>query len=156
MRGLVAAAPLRTEKRPASPGSASWRVPRVHASKRQTRAVLAAGTASFGLLLTPGAAAPARAQVMEIAPDGKVAVHDRPAIFTETGVQTIAPPRPATTRTVPSFAPTAARKLQVMQELSAVASAYRLRADLVQAVARRESRFRHDAGAPPPPRGLCS
>ena len=140
---------------------------RLPASERPATAVLAAGAASLGLLLTLGAAAPARAQVMEIASDGKVAVYDRPAVFTAGGAQTIAPARPvkvqavkihaaraltirAQARALPNFTPAAdpVRKLQVMQELTAAASAYSLRSDLVQAVAWRESRFRHDAVSP--------
>ncbi len=118
----------------------------VSASERPALAARATATA-LGLLLATFFVlpVPARAQVIEIASDGAVAVYDRPAVFTDAGVQPIPLARPTRSPALPDFRPRAARKFEVMQELSAAASAYGLAPELVHAVAWRESRFRHDA-----------
>jgi soluble lytic murein transglycosylase-like protein len=81
------------------------------------------------------AASPARADVLDIAPDGAVSVYSQPTVFTDTAQTPIAPPsRPFT-------APPAA--LAPMLEQAADRAG--LHPDLVEAVAWAESRFNTQA-----------
>lgn len=84
-------------------------------------------------------ARPAAAQVLEIGADGAVTRFDGPSVFTQDGVQVIAPP-PAPLALAASPDVEAVR-----QQISTAATAYALDPRLVEAVAWRESRFR--AGA---------
>ena len=79
----------------------------------------------------------ARAQVIEIADDGQVAVYDRPAVFTDAGV--------APVQTTSAGAPRHAAPTEVRQAIDEAARAYAVDARLLTAVAWRESRFRSDA-----------
>lgn len=113
-------------------------------SERRPEGVLATGMPTLALFLALAGALPARAQVIEIGADGAVSVYDRPAVFTDSGAATI--PAIRTTRARVSYEPPpAAGRTEVLQQLSAAASAYSLNPALVHAVAWRESRFRHDA-----------
>ena len=95
-----------------------------------------------GQALTP--AAPAAAQVLEIAHDGAVAVYDRPAVFTDDGVRPVVVERPAA-RAAPA---------EVRREIADAAQAYALKPELLEAVAWAESRFRADALSPKGARGV--
>lgn len=97
------------------------------------RQALLLATAAACCLLTQ----PAEAQVLEIGADGAVTRFEGPSVFTQDGVQTIAPaPAP------PTAAPGAEA---VRAQISTVATAYALDPKLVEAVAWRESRFRSNA-----------
>ena len=80
---------------------------------------------------------PAAAQVLEIGEDGAVTRFDGPSIFTQDGVQAIAPP-PAPLAPSPDVE-------TVRAQISSTATAYALDPKLVEAVAWRESRFRASA-----------
>lgn len=92
------------------------------------QAMLLATIATCGLC-----AQTATAQVLEIDADGAVTRFDGPSVFTQDGVQALAP-RPRS----PDAAPDA---LTVRLQLSTAAAAYALDPKLVEAVAWRESRF---------------
>lgn len=96
---------------------------------RQARRLAAA---MIGCLL----ATPVAAQVLEIGADGAVTRFDGPSVFTQEGVQAIAPAPLA----MPAGGSDAVRR-----ELSTAANAYALDPKLIEAVAWRESRFRPDA-----------
>lgn len=89
--------------------------------------------AMIGCLL----ATPVAAQVLEIGVDGAVTRFDGPSVFTQDGVQAIAPAPLAMTPVAGSDA--------VRRELSTAADAYALDPKLIEAVAWRESRFRPEA-----------
>jgi soluble lytic murein transglycosylase-like protein len=82
-------------------------------------------------------ASPAAAQVLEIGSDGVVTRFDGPTVFTQDGVQAIAPP-PVPLIATPDVEAVRAR-------ISTTATAYALDPKLVEAVAWRESRFRPGA-----------
>jgi len=82
-------------------------------------------------------ATPVGAQVLEIGSDGAVTRFDAPSVFTQDGVQAIAPAPLAPLPVVSSDA--------VRRELSTAATAYALDPRLIEAVAWRESRFRPEA-----------
>lgn len=82
-------------------------------------------------------AQPVAAQVLEIGADGAVTRFDGPSVFTQDGVQPIAPPAPE--------APVSPGVEAVRQQISTAADTYALDPKLVEAVAWRESRFRSDA-----------
>jgi soluble lytic murein transglycosylase-like protein len=88
--------------------------------------------AAIGCLL----ATPVAAQVLEIGADGAVTRFDGPSVFTQDGVQAIAP--------APHVRPVVGSDA-VRRELSTAADTYALDPKLVEAVAWRESRFRLDA-----------
>lgn len=74
------------------------------------------------------------AQVIEIAPDGGMAVYDRPAVFSAQGAVAIET-RPAQPRSKPTPG-------SVPQAMNAAAEASDLSAELIEAVAWRESRLK--------------
>jgi len=82
-------------------------------------------------------ATPVAAQVLEIGADGAVTRFDGPSVFTQEGVQSIAP--------APSLAQPLAGSDAVRRQLSTAANAYALDPKLIEAVAWRESRFRPEA-----------
>lgn len=98
------------------------------------RQALLLATAAVGCLL----AQPVAAQVLEIDADGAVTRFEGPSVFTQDGVQTIAP----ATTPLAANAPSASA---VREQISTVATAYALDPKLVEAVAWRESRFRPNA-----------
>ena len=114
---------------------------RTCASWTDPRAVAAAGAPVLALLL--GVAGQAQAQVIEIGGDGEVAVYDRPAVFTDDGARTIAPPKLPPRAAAPTTAPA-----EVKHALTAAAAAHELDPALVEAVAWRESRLRQGAVSP--------
>lgn len=81
---------------------------------------------------------PAAAQVLEIGEDGAVTRFDGPSIFTQDGVQTLAPAPAPLTAVTPDIE-------AVRAQISSTATAYALDPKLVEAVAWRESRFRSGA-----------
>lgn len=86
----------------------------------------------FGLLVSPCAIA---AQVMEVGEDGTVIVYDRPAVFSGDGAVTISSPTRRSRR--------AARPApDLSAAIGEAAGAAAVDADLVEAVAWQESRFR--------------
>ncbi|QUD89808.1 lytic transglycosylase domain-containing protein [Phenylobacterium montanum] len=89
------------------------------------------GALAVGLIVA-GCAQGASAQVIEVGADGAVAVFDRPTAFTADGARVIAqsPERP-----LPRSAPAPVRAAQAAQAAG-------LSAQLIEAVAWRESRFR--------------
>ena len=91
--------------------------------------------AALAALALPYAAA---AQVIEIGEDGVVAVYDRPTVFTDRGAKPIVQPRP------PARAASAA-PLQVRAAIDEAARRAELSPRLIEAVARQESGFRHQA-----------
>jgi soluble lytic murein transglycosylase-like protein len=97
------------------------------------RRVLPPVIVAIGCLL----ALPAAAQVLEIGSDGAVIRFDGPSVFTQDGVQAIAPP-PASLAAAPDAE-------AVRAQISSTATAYALDPKLVEAVAWRESRFRPTA-----------
>ena len=96
------------------------------------QALLVATVAACCLLAQPVAA-----QVLEIGADGAVTRFDGPSVFTQDGVQTLAP-APAPLLATPGAE-------AVRAQISTVATAYALDPKLVEAVAWRESRFRPNA-----------
>jgi len=96
------------------------------------------GLAFAGLLF---AASGAAAQVIEIGSDGAVAVYDRPTVFTDQGARAIVQPSAAPAA---SAAPNASL-VQVRAAIDAAARRAELSPRLVEAVARQESGFRHQA-----------
>ncbi len=108
--------------------------------------------APIGLVVAAAIAAvalprPALSQVIEIGADGSIAVYDRPSVFTTDGAAPIEPPEADTQREPRPGGSAAAPAAQaaVKREIAAAASAYALSPALIEAVAWRESRFRHDA-----------
>ena len=100
------------------------------------------------LAIGPGAV---RAQVLEVGDDGRVAVYDRPAVFTDAGVAPVRPdPAPASRAALA----TRAAPAEVRREIADAATAYSLDARLLDAVAWQESRFRHDALSPKGAQGV--
>jgi soluble lytic murein transglycosylase-like protein len=100
--------------------------------------LLALGSALAGLLL---AASGAAAQVIEIGADGAVAVYDRPTVFTEQGARAITPPASLRATTAAPSAPVG----QVRAAINEAARRAELSPRLIEAVARQESGFRHQA-----------
>lgn len=94
--------------------------------------------AAMGCCLLAG---PVAAQVLEIGADGAVTRFDGPSVFTQDGVQPIAPP-------AAPIAPPSQDTEVVRQQLSTAADAYALDPKLVEAVAWHESRFRSNAVSP--------
>ncbi len=84
----------------------------------------------------------AQAQVIEVGDAGQVSVYSGPTVFTDAGAAPIAPP-PIARAPAPRGQP--AERATVIRELNAAASQYQLSPELVEAVAWRESRLRHDA-----------
>ncbi|MBO9547029.1 lytic transglycosylase domain-containing protein [Caulobacter sp.] len=83
-------------------------------------------------------ALPATAQVLEIGSNGAVTRFDGPSVFTQDGVQSIAP--------APAPLAVAAPDVETVRaQISTTATAYALDPKLVEAVAWRESRFRPTA-----------
>lgn len=94
------------------------------------QAMLIGVVTACGLIATA-----ACAQVLEIGADGAVTRFDGPSVFTQDGVQTLAPaPQPLA-------APSSPDVEAVRQQISTTATAYALDPKLVEAVAWRESRF---------------
>ncbi|WP_454760511.1 lytic transglycosylase domain-containing protein [Caulobacter segnis] len=83
-------------------------------------------------------ASPAAAQVLEIGSDGAVTRFEGPSVFTQDGVQAIAPPPAPLAAATPDVE-------AVRAQISTTATAYALDPKLVEAVAWRESRFRPGA-----------
>ncbi len=105
-------------------------------TRRFSKSLRLLGLALAGLL---GAASGAAAQVMEIGGDGAVAVYDRPTVFTDQGAQAIVQPSPA------RAAASTASLGQVRAAIDAAARHAELSPRLIEAVARQESGFRHQA-----------
>jgi soluble lytic murein transglycosylase-like protein len=111
---------------------------------RRRRSSTLLNSAAHCLAMAAGVAAlagAAQAQVIEVGAQGQVAVYNGPTVFTDAGATPINPPVVhAPIQRAPS-----AERAAVMQELNAAASAYALSPELVEAVAWRESRLRHEA-----------
>ncbi|OYX35531.1 MAG: hypothetical protein B7Y99_03200 [Caulobacterales bacterium 32-69-10] len=88
----------------------------------------------------------AHAQVLEIGDGGAVTTYDGPTVFTEQGAEPITPPAPEPAPARRGGDP--AGRAEVQREIAAAAAAYSLSPALVEAVAWRESRLRHDAVSP--------
>jgi soluble lytic murein transglycosylase-like protein len=88
----------------------------------------------------------AHAQVLEIGDDGAVTTYARPTVFTDDGAEAIAAPVRALPPVRHGGDP--ATRAAVEREIAAAASAYSLSPALIEAVAWRESRLRHDAVSP--------
>lgn len=86
----------------------------------------------------------ARAQVLEIGDDGRVAVYDGPSVFTDRGAAVIEVARPAPA-VRPRVMPVSAAPAHVLREIGDAAAEYSIDPKLLEAVAWRESRFRHSA-----------
>ncbi|MEO6379843.1 MAG: lytic transglycosylase domain-containing protein [Caulobacteraceae bacterium] len=95
--------------------------------------------ATVGVLALSGAA---QAQVIEVDAGGEVAVYSGPTVFTDAGAAPIVPP---VVRAPAQRSGQPAERATVMRELNAAASEFALSPELVEAVAWRESRLRHDA-----------
>ena len=82
-------------------------------------------------------ASPCLADVIEIAPDGAATTYAAPAVFTPSGVQTIAPDA---ARAAPR-----GQAVNVSSAIAAAAARHQVSADLITEVAWRESRFHQTA-----------
>jgi soluble lytic murein transglycosylase-like protein len=94
-----------------------------------------------GAALAAGAlavAAPAAAQVLEIAPDGGVTRYAGPAVYTDQGARSLLAAAP----------PAAAPPAEVAQAIAQAAERHAVSVPLAQAVAWQESRFRQAAVSP--------
>jgi soluble lytic murein transglycosylase-like protein len=94
-----------------------------------------------GAALAAGAlavAAPAAAQVLEIAPDGGVTRYAGPAVYTDEGARSLLAAAP----------PAAAPPAEVAQAIAQAAERHAVSVPLAQAVAWQESRFRQAAVSP--------
>jgi soluble lytic murein transglycosylase-like protein len=87
--------------------------------------------------------APARADVLEIAPDGTVVAHKGPAVVDDGGVRPLAPPEVS-----PLALPVDGAPAAVSDAIVDAALRFQLNPDLIAAVAWQESRFRHTAVSP--------
>lgn len=99
-----------------------------------------------GAFLTVAIAAPANAQVIELAPDGAAAVWTGPVVSSSSGRRPIAPPPPpqrAALTATPTVAPAA-----VAEAIHAAAARRQLSAKLIAAVAWQESRLNPKAVSP--------
>jgi soluble lytic murein transglycosylase-like protein len=109
------------------------------------RTLGATGAACAAACLLAGV--PARADVIEIAPDGQITTVTGPAVFTDAGVKPITPqraaPGPVSLSRAPS--PMGLPHPIVAGHLDAAAARYRVDPSLVRAVAWQESRFRTNA-----------
>lgn len=110
---------------------------------RRRRTSTLANALALTLAASPLAVSGAsQAQVIEVGDAGQVSVYQGPTVFTDAGAAPIATPKtrmPAPARAQP------AQHAKVMRELNAAADQYALSPELVEAVAWRESRLRHDA-----------
>lgn len=106
---------------------------------RRTIAGLAALLASSGSL---------HAQVLEIADDSSVITYSGPAQYTDAGAKPLRPPVVLTGPVTRAAPPDVARAIQVS------AARHGVSADLIQAVAWQESRFRQAAVSPKGARGV--
>lgn len=88
------------------------------------------------------------AQVLEIGDGGTVVTYDRPSVFTDAGAAAILPPVRQTTPARAFSRPDPAARAVVQREIADAALAYSLSPALIEAVAWRESRLRHDAVSP--------
>lgn len=103
---------------------------------RQDKAAVPLGALALGVVLW---ASPAWSDVIEIAPDGEVAVYAAPTIFTGQGARSIR---------IESLAPVSRpipTSTQVSNAIATAAARHAVSPDLIEAVAWRESRFRQNA-----------
>lgn len=98
---------------------------------------IGAGVAALAIATAAGATA--RADVLEIAPDGAVTTYSGAMVHTDAG---------ATAVFRPARAPAPVGSRDVRQAIAGAAERYGLRRDLVEAVAWQESRLRHAARSP--------
>ena len=83
----------------------------------------------------------AKAQVLEIGDDGSVARYDGPAVYSSSGVRSLAARPAGTGAPTPAAQPSAA----IERAVASSAARYALNPELLSAVAWRESAFRQDA-----------
>ena len=91
-------------------------------------------------------ALPASADVLDISPDGVRTTYDVPSVFRTEDVRPILMPRTVATHAAQRVAQPAPEKIRTL--LADAASRYAIRADLLTAVAWRESHFQTDAISP--------
>lgn len=94
---------------------------------------------------------PARAQVMEVFPDGSIATHSGPLVTTAEGIRALAPELRIAGHLSSNFVGTNQAVLATIQD---AARRHRLSARLVEAVAWQESRLRQNAVSPKGARGV--
>lgn len=100
-------------------------------------------------------AIPAAAQVMDVAPDGRVTVVDGPSVQLSADPGAARPIRPQTRGIAAAAPPGAVRSPAPLREtIRTAARTQGLGADLVDAVAWQESRYRPDAVSPKGARGV--
>ena len=105
--------------------------------------------AGFALAWAVFGAGPSHAQVLDIRPDNSIVTYSGPAIYSDTGVQSLLPAPAAVLASRPGIAPP-----DVATAIRASSERHGVNHALLEAVAWQESHFRQDAVSPKGARGV--